>query len=86
MTSFNLDQERSGVPGAPSFRGGAPDPHGDAAARCAEGPDRARRRALVLLPALLLLGGCGQKGTLFLPDENEEGKEARAIPAPVSVA
>ena len=86
MTSFTLCQERGGVPGGPSFRGGAPEPHGGAAARCAEGPDRARRRALVLVPALLLLGGCGQKGALFLPEENEEGEEARATPAPVSVA
>ena len=85
MTVFNLWQERSGVPGASSLRVGVTGPCGGAAARYAEGPDRTRRRALVLLPALLLLGGCGQKGALFLPEESEEGEEARATPAAVSV-
>ena len=77
MTAFHLRQERDRAPGAPSSRGGATN-------RYADGPERSRRRTLVMLPALFLLGGCGQKGALFLPVENEE--EARQTPTSVSVA
>ena len=79
MTAFHLRQERDRAPGAPSSRGGA-------TSRYADGPERSRRWALVMLPALFLLGGCGQRGALFLPGENEEGEEARQTPTSVSVA
>lgn len=34
------------------------------------------RRLLALLSLLLLLGACGQKGPLYLPDETEEEKQS----------
>ena len=77
MTAFHPGPGRDRFSGGRSFRNNAPDPR-------AEGIDRARRRALVLLPALVLIAGCGQKGALFLPEENDE--EARRRPAPASVA
>ena len=79
MTAFDLRRERNGVPNAalPSWLESAP---------CASGPKGTRRRALALLPALLLLGACGQRGALFLPEEAEEEEEARGIPPPVSTA
>jgi len=42
----------------------------------------ARRRVLLILPVILALGACGQKGALFLPEG--EGEEARALPVPES--
>ena len=77
MTAFHPEPGRGRFSGGRSYRNHEPDPR-------AEGTDRARRRALVLLPALVLIGGCGQKGALFLPEEHDE--EARRRPAPVSVA
>ena len=80
MTAFDLERGRSGTPGARPLRG---DPgSGPRSGR----PDRARRRALVLLPAVLVLGGCGQKGALFFPADDEESEEARLTPTPVSGA
>lgn len=80
MAAFDLERGRSGTPGAQPLLGDpGSGPHSG-------GPDRARRRALVLLPAVLVLGGCGQKGALFLPADDEESEEARLIPTPVSGA
>jgi len=36
------------------------------------GNSRTVRLAFLLLAALILLGGCGQKGPLYLPDEQQE--------------
>lgn len=47
-------------------------------------PHSMRRRALLILPVILALGACGQKGALFLPEG--EGEEARALPVPESTA
>lgn len=47
-------------------------------------PHPTRRRALLILPVMLALGACGQKGALFLPEG--EGEEARALPVPESTA
>jgi predicted small lipoprotein YifL len=33
---------------------------------------RTVRLPLLLLAALILLGGCGQKGPLYLPDEDQQ--------------
>ncbi len=33
-----------------------------------------RARALLLLFLLLLVGGCGQKGPLYSPDDNESAE------------
>jgi predicted small lipoprotein YifL len=33
---------------------------------------RTVRLPLLLLVALILLGGCGQKGPLYLPDEDQQ--------------
>ena len=49
-------------------------------------PHPTRRRVLLILPALLALGACGQKGALFLPEGEGEGEEARALPVPESTA
>jgi len=38
---------------------------------------RTARLTLLLLAALILLAGCGQKGSLYLPDEQPEEEEAR---------
>ena len=45
-------------------------------------PHPARRRVLLILPVILALGACGQKGALFLPEG--EGEEASALPLPES--
>ena len=55
-----------------------------AGAPVAGSPHPTRRRALLILPAILALGACGQKGALFLPEG--EGEEARALPVPESTA
>ncbi len=77
-TAFDLERGREATPGAPPLCA-----HFGSGPRL-EAPDRGRRRALRLLPALLLLGGCGQKGALFLPDDNQNAEEARVTPTSVS--
>ena len=57
-----------------------------AGAPAAGSPHPTRRRALLILPAILALGACGQKGALFLPEGEGEGEEARALPVPESTA
>ena len=57
-----------------------------AGAPVAGSPHRTRRRVLLVLPAILALGACGQKGALFLPEGDGEGEEARALPVPESTA
>lgn len=41
------------------------------------GYSRTAKLTLLVLAALLLLGGCGQKGPLYLPDKQQEEDEAR---------
>ena len=65
-------------------RGAAARP--PAGASVAEFPDPTRRRALLILPVMLALGACGQKGALFLPEGEGDGEEARALPVPESTA
>jgi predicted small lipoprotein YifL len=36
---------------------------------------RTARLTLLLLAALVLLGGCGQKGPLYLPDEEQQEEQ-----------
>ena len=57
-----------------------------AGASVAGSPHPTRRRALLVLPAILALGACGQKGALFLPEGEGDGEEARALPVPESTA
>jgi len=38
---------------------------------------RTARLTLLFLATLILLAGCGQKGPLYLPDEQPEEEEAR---------
>ena len=35
------------------------------------------RLTMLVLATLILLGGCGQKGSLYLPDEQQGKEEAR---------
>jgi len=41
------------------------------------GNSRTAKLTLLVLATLMLLGGCGQKGPLYLPDKQQEEDEAR---------
>jgi len=38
---------------------------------------RTARLTILLLASLVLLGGCGQKGPLYLPDEEPQEQQAQ---------
>jgi hypothetical protein len=79
MRAFDRQRERGEVYGVRSCFGRVPE-------ACPGLASAARRRAFALVPALLLLGGCGQRGALFLPEEEVETEESRGAPTPVSAA
>ena len=79
MKASDRQRKRERRQGVASLFGPEPKSRGEAAST-------ARRRALALVPALFLLGGCGQRGALFLPEEEGDTEEARGAPTSVSAA